>query len=356
MTYFDLSSVDKIDALIEGSIVLKRRPNLLEKDIWVVWALNTLFDSPIGENLVFKGGTSLSKVYQIINRFSEDIDLSINIRHLIPELIGDLDPPIPQSRSQAGKWTKIIRARLLELIESQIVPILLEKIKQDNLNVEIVQEDHVLYLKYEPMQVDPAVYISPEVMLEFGGRATGKPSEHHEVACDISAALPNLELPTARPMVMLAERTFLEKALGAHVYCLKGKSRGRQHFARHWHDLDCLDRHFISDKAINDQQLIQAVIKDEEHFYRENDKDGNVIDYETAMSGNICLVPTGDARIALSDDYLDMYKSGMVQSEFVPFDTLMDRLSNLETRINAVSRQLSEPDEKSIEKLDEPSI
>ena len=80
-----------------------QRPTLLlEKDVWVVWALGALFDSALADDLTFKGGTSLSKAYKVIDRFSEDIDLTYDIRKLIPDLIGG-DGFLPSSRSQASK-------------------------------------------------------------------------------------------------------------------------------------------------------------------------------------------------------------------------------------------------------------
>lgn len=85
--YFALSSKDRIDALEAAASTLGRPADLLEKDIWVVWALDALFSSRIAEHLVFKGGTSLSKAYKAIDRFSEDIDLTYDIRQIIPDLL-----------------------------------------------------------------------------------------------------------------------------------------------------------------------------------------------------------------------------------------------------------------------------
>ena len=359
MTYFDLSTNDKKDVLEEAGGILDQAPNLLEKDIWVVWALNVLFDSHFGKDLVFKGGTSLSKAYQFIYRFSEDIDLSYNIRKIIPDLIKNLEYPFPTTRSQASKWTKAVWERLPDWIQSNVIPVLSREINRNYMNAKLVQEDHVLFLEYEPMQ-ESTGYVLPKVMLEFGARSTGMPAGYHEVACDIAAAVPNLEMPTARPLVMYAERTFLDKALAAHVYCLRDKFRGREHYARHWYDLDCLDRNFISQNAIMDRQLIQDVVRDKHYFYRESDRDGNVIDYQSAMSGGIRLVPTGEARDALADDYLEMHNAEIIQSKQVPFDILMRRLSNLENRMNTTLGKIPDKDDKSVELnvdsgLDDPS-
>ncbi len=99
--FFDLSQEDQREALEYGRAETGRPAHLLEKDVWVVWTLRTLFASPLAADLTFKGGTSLSKVYKVIDRFSEDIDLTYDIRKLIPDLIG-AGGDLPASRSQAS--------------------------------------------------------------------------------------------------------------------------------------------------------------------------------------------------------------------------------------------------------------
>ena len=113
-SYFALSSKDRIDALEVAASTLGRPADLLEKDIWVVWALDALFSSRIGEHLVFKGGTSLSKAYKAIDRFSEDVDLTYDIRQIIPDLIEDPDNPYPPNRSQAknGRRPSALASRI----------------------------------------------------------------------------------------------------------------------------------------------------------------------------------------------------------------------------------------------------
>jgi Nucleotidyl transferase AbiEii toxin, Type IV TA system len=98
--YLTPSSDERLEALGVAATASGRPVHLLEKDIWVVWALQGLFESELGEHLVFKGGTSLSKGYDIIERLSEDIDITYDVRQIIPELAKG-DPPIPASRRQA---------------------------------------------------------------------------------------------------------------------------------------------------------------------------------------------------------------------------------------------------------------
>lgn len=123
--YQDLSSDDRRDALKVAERTGNYRAHLLEKDIWVVATLGVLFDAPFAGNLTFKGGTSLSKVWHAIRRFSEDIDITYDIRALAPDLVsGSGIEALPPTRSQEKRWTRAIRARLAEWVGDQAGPTL----------------------------------------------------------------------------------------------------------------------------------------------------------------------------------------------------------------------------------------
>lgn len=131
--YFALSKQDRGEVLEQAREKTGRPTHLLEKDVWVVWTLGALFESKLAVDLTFKGGTSLSKAYKIIDRFSEDLDLTHDIRKLIADLTGG-EEFLPTSRSQAGKWTKAVRDRLPEWISGEVQPLLqkaLELAKMD---------------------------------------------------------------------------------------------------------------------------------------------------------------------------------------------------------------------------------
>ncbi|MFT7774036.1 nucleotidyl transferase AbiEii/AbiGii toxin family protein [Roseateles sp.] len=112
-SYFSLSDTDRAEVLEVGRERTGRPAHLLEKDIWVVWTLGTLFGSPVSTDLTFKGGASLSKAYRIIDRFSEDLDLTYEIRKLIADLTGG-EEFLPSDRSQIREWKKAVRDRLPE--------------------------------------------------------------------------------------------------------------------------------------------------------------------------------------------------------------------------------------------------
>jgi predicted nucleotidyltransferase component of viral defense system len=101
MPEFLHASADQRTAALEHAANISARPpHLLEKDVWVVWTLRQLFEGPYAEHLVFKGGTSLSKAYSVIRRFSEDVDLTYDIRAIAGDLVGDAKSPLPVSKSQ----------------------------------------------------------------------------------------------------------------------------------------------------------------------------------------------------------------------------------------------------------------
>lgn len=332
--YFALSDKDKTDALEAAASNLGRPADLLEKDIWVVWALNALFESELGDHLAFKGGTSLSKVYKAIDRFSEDVDVTYDIRQIIPDLIPDTDNPYPPNRSQATKWTNAVRGRLSNWIEVHVLPLLAARIESEKLSATLRQENDQLYLDYKAVRGGNG-YVRPSVLLEFGARSTGEPAERHDVICDLAEGVEGLTLPTARPRVMSAERTFWEKATAIHAYCLKGEFRGGDRYARHWYDLDCLDQIGVARSAIHDRTLAATVSEHKQHFFRENDKDGKVINYTEAVSGSLCLVPSDQPLEALEQDYQKMIDAGLLRSDAIGFGELMERLSDLQSRANA---------------------
>ena len=238
--FFQISAAERLDALNAVADISGLPPHLLEKDIWVVWSLHQLFAGPYAEHLVFKGGTSLSKAYGVIRRFSEDVDMTYDIRAIAGDLVGDSDAPLPTTKSQEKKWSKEIRARLSDWVATEIMPRLKQALDLNGLPAIVRAEDDKVFIDYVPL-VTGTGYVSPAVMLEFGARSTGEPSESRVIRCDAAAFLEAVEFPTATPQVMRAERTFWEKATAIHVFCAQGTFRGGDRFARHWHDLTRLD-------------------------------------------------------------------------------------------------------------------
>lgn len=330
--YITLSAEDQ-DAAIGVATTESGKPAyLLEKDVWVVWALAALFDSPFAEHLVFKGGTSLSKAYKVIDQFSEDIDITYDIRVLLSDLVGNAEDALPPTASQGHKWTKAAKQRLAKLVAVEVLPFIKERLAASNTRATATAKEDCIYIAYEAV-AKGYDYVAPTVKIEFGARSTGDPHEVHEITCDAAPHLPDLTFPKASPHVMRAERTFWEKATAVHVYCRGGKLTGEA-IARHWYDLKCLDDAKIAGAALRDRELALRVARHKDLFFREKDGTGKRIDYVEAVSGGLVLVPAGEALERLRRDYEKMVGDGLLQRSADEFDRVMEICGQIAKRAN----------------------
>jgi hypothetical protein len=289
--FFELSERDREEALEVVAARCGRPTHLLEKDVWVVWLLSVLFESPFASTLTFKGGTSLSKVYRVIDRFSEDIDLTYDIRELVPESLKG-DDALPSTNSQAQKWTKAVRKSLPIWIDTAVAPLVREALTRARLTATVSRDEALaerLLVDYAPLRRGTG-YVSPRVVLDFGARSTGEPHEIRNVTCDMAEHIPGVLFPEARPQVLKIARTFWEKATAAHVYCLQDKNRGER-FSRHWHDLAAIAATEQFGAIANDREVAEAVAEHKSWFFVEKDADGAVIDYRAAVRGHLKIVP-----------------------------------------------------------------
>lgn len=331
--FLKLSAADRREALAVAAAGSGRPIHVLDKDVWLVWLLDVLFQSPFGEHLVFKGGSSLSKGYQIISRFSEDVDLTYDIRVLAPDLSGSGIDPLPATRSQEKRWTRDIRSRLPVWIAEQVMPQISAALADQGLAATLSSEGEKVFLEYAALAAGSG-YVRPVVTLEFGARSTGEPWESRMIACDAAPNVAGVVFPSATARVMRPERTFWEKATAVHVFCQQGEFRGGERFSRHWHDLTRLDAAGFADAAIADRTLADAVAKHKSMFFSEKNVSGAMIDYGAAVSGGLQLVPGDEALASLSLDYARMLDDGLLPTDTEPFETLLEQCRDLEARAN----------------------
>jgi hypothetical protein len=329
--FLTLSRDERLEALGVAATASGRPDYLLEKDVWVVWVLQGLFGSPLGKHLVFKGGTSLSKGYGIIQRFSEDIDLTYDIRELIPELAKG-NPPIPANRSQADKWDDAVRQKLAAWVKNKALPVLEKHAKDTVVDVTFTIDGSKIHVNYDPVTERPE-YIPARVTLEFGARSTGEPAEDRPIVCDAAEYLPDLAFPTATPRTMLPKRTFWEKATAVHVFC-KGDLKGDR-LSRHWCDLVRLDEAGFAQAAFDDAALAREVADWKAKFFRAKDRNGNWVDYGAAVSGQLQLVPDAKGLKELEADYKKMVEAGLLWGDVEEFDELMELCADLQKRANS---------------------
>jgi hypothetical protein len=203
---------------------------------------------------VFKGGTFLSKAYDVIGRFSEDIDVTYDVRALIPALAGD--GALPKNKSQVKKWREAIDETLPRWVQNAVRPVIEKHAVNSGVDVTVTVEGADVYVDYDPL-VSGTGYSPPRVTIEFGARSTGEPCEERRITCDAAEHVPELEFPAAKPRVMLPKRTFWEKATAIHVFCKQGTQGDR--LSRHWHDLVRLDDAGYAAEAFGDRALANDI-------------------------------------------------------------------------------------------------
>lgn len=342
-SWWELTEADRKEAIAFSSSTLGRPSHVIEKDLWVVWALQQLFSSPFGQSITFKGGTSLSKVFRVISRFSEDIDLTVNILDFLPaDVVGD--DPIPVSRNQVKRIRKAIDTQLPEWLDSVVVPLLSERIQETNHPATVVRPTGSLdtvNIEYGPV-FRGGGYLLPRVKLEFGARTTGLPRSKHRVTADMSVAIPSVVLPVADVFVLSAERTFWEKATAIHVFCSQARLLADR-FSRHWSDVVALWHCGHGPSAVGDRALARDVALVKEAFYPAKDKRGYPVDYHRAVSGEISLLPDAVQKEQLRHDYEAMESDGLLNTDSLPFDDVINAISDIEKNINRHTGETKTP-------------
>jgi hypothetical protein len=314
---------------------------IIEKDFWVCWTLKRLFGIQ-GENspgLVFKGGTSLSKGYDAIRRFSEDIDLSFNRTDLGYE--GDRDPEAASSRKKAEKLIDDLVADVEKHIATGMLPRLSAAIEGElgptaeagwSLKIEPGHPQNLIF--YYPPSL-PAkdyagfAYMSRSVKLEVGARGDPWPTEKREIISYVAQEFPDFfEEPACSVNVLALRRTFWEKATALHAeYHLE--SATPQYFSRHYYDLATLADTDEGKKAMKDIGLLKQVADHKSLFFR-----SRWARYDTARAGTLRLSPHPNRVSDLRADYRKM--APMMFDDPPPsFDDIMKRIVVLEKAINA---------------------
>lgn len=210
--YLALTDADRRYALAAAEYKCGRKAHILEKDIWVVATLRALFNASFAEHLIFKGGTSLSKVWKAIDRFSEDIDITYDIRVLEPDLVSSVgEDAIPTTRSQVKCWSNRIRKDLPCWIRDVARPKIQEALSDAGFEAQYRAESERLYIRYEPL-FEASGIVRPEVMVEFGARSTGEPHVVYLVECDIAAHLPEIRFPSDTSDCNAGRANFLGKS------------------------------------------------------------------------------------------------------------------------------------------------
>jgi predicted nucleotidyltransferase component of viral defense system len=313
---------------------------LIEKDFWVCWSLHRLFSrmADLPATLLFKGGTSLSKVFGAIDRFSEDVDLSLNREGL--GFDDERDPYMAASKKQSRRLIDELTERCVGEIRDSVLPMLDEDFAsilntsgESSWSLEISTHDPQTILFTYPRGRSEGSsatgYVQPQVRLEIGARSDHWPVIEGVVESYAATEFPNLfERRTATVRTLAAERMFWEKVTLLHAeYHRPADKPCGERLTRHYYDVAQLYQGEIGRRAVVQTDLLESVVRHKSLFFH-----SGWANYQTAVPGSIRLLPTRSRIDELKRDYKAMAE--MFFAEPPPLDAILRVIGELEERIN----------------------
>ncbi len=324
--FIKLNKKDKLNIFNQTSERSGLPSSAVEKDWWVTLSLNIIFSLPYANQIVFKGGTSLSKAWNLIERFSEDIDLVIDRKHLGFE--GEL------SKTQVKKLRKasysFIGTEFYNDINNELIKLGVsdyELVVQETKNTDT--DPLIIELRYKSL-TEESDYLKPRVLIEVGARSLMEPVDEKAIISMISSEfsqLPFAEKEITIPVVS-PKRTFLEKVFLLHEEFQKETKFIRvERMSRHLYDLEKLMDTPHGIDALKDADLYNIIVE-----HRRNFNAIRGIDYANHTSKSINIVPPEETIKHWEKDYKTMQES-MFYGSTISFGKLIERITELNTRI-----------------------
>ncbi len=307
----------------------------IEKDFWVCWTLKHLFSLEAIPELRFKGGTSLSKVFRLIDRFSEDIDISIDRAAL--GFSGERDLANPKlSATKRKALSEELRAAITAEVQARILPKLRARFEtvlgQKGWALTPSQEaneDMTLLFQYPPAFAYKD-YLRPQIKIEFG-RGDQQPSQKFPVTPFVAEEFPDaVSEKSAEIAVLDCERTFWEKITLVHAENHRpDPAKLKPRMSRHWSDVAVMSTATrFQDEKLSISLLQQVILFKQIHF------GATWAHYETALPGTLRILPNAELTKILREDYVQMKE--MFPAESLSFEGVLQRLQMLEKRLNAL--------------------
>ncbi len=314
---------------------------IIEKDFWVCWTLDRIFSNDkLSNHVIFKGGTSLSKCYGMIDRFSEDIDLTLSKEYI--GINSDNDPANATSRSQRDNRLQQLTTQFEEKIYNEIKPMLLEYFKKHlseyfsdtewKLEPEKDDKGNLSLFFYYPATIENSGedYIESAVKLEFGARGDINPCEKKMICPYVQELLPALfeSPPEITVTALTAKRTFWEKVTLLHAEYHRDPSKPiNTRMFRHYYDVVMLDKHNLTKDALQDDGLLKDVVRNKSTYFP-----SNKAKYDEAVIGSLRLYPNDAFIDQLRQDHAKM--SIMFFGEAPDFDETIQKIKTIESVIN----------------------
>lgn len=302
---------------------------IIEKDFWVCWMLDYLFHRNAYKNsLAFKGGTSLSKAYDLIKRFSEDIDLILDWRTLG---YSENEPWKDRSNTQQDQFNQEANSKAEKFLKTKFIPALNKDLSEE-LKIAIecyvdANDPQTVKFIYPRSFSDAAIL--QEIRLEIGALAAWTPVKKQKITSYAAQYYGNsFEQSSTEILTLLPERTFWEKITILHREAFRSADKEfPSRYSRHYYDLYCMSLGDIKYSALADRELLSKVVEFKKKFYR-----SPWAKYDLADYGTIRLMPPTYNMRKLEDDYNHM--KNMLFGDKPTFNQIMDTISKLEIEIN----------------------
>jgi hypothetical protein len=321
-----LSTEERKELFSETAVKMETTSAIIEKDFWVVWTLDKIFaDERLNKILMFKGGTSLSKVFNLIGRFSEDIDLILDWREVTKE-----DPEEERSsKSKQVKFNAQVNEDAKEYISDVILPVI-STLLSPLCKCQIDEEDAFnINITYPASFDDP--YLKPQILLEIGPLASWLPSDSFEISAYAAQKFPTVfDRSMCKVNAIVAKRTFWEKATILHQETNRAEAKPLPpRYSRHYYDLAIMAQSEVKDEALSDLELLKQVVNFKQKFYP-----AAWAKFEDAKPGTLKLLPEDFRMDALAKDYNAM--GHMIFDKQLSFEEIVETLAALEEEINVM--------------------
>ena len=327
--FLKLSGEEKREVFQAVSLSMGLRSDIVEKDFWVCFMLNHLFHKcKYKDAFVFKGGTSLSKAYHVIERFSEDIDIILDWRKIVPT---DDNPWNDRSKTKQDQYNKLVNAKAAEFYASDLVPCLnheLEEVLGKGQWVAVDENDEMVVNFYYP-QLFEVEYLRDKVRLEIGPLAEWLPSHVTDIQSFVSEKYPQLFARKVTEILTIdVERTFWEKLTILHKMANFPVNKNLPpRYARHLYDVYCMMNSPVKEQAFARKELLEKDVIFKQKFYY-----AKSAHYETATLKEISLIPADHIMDAVKQDYAAM--KNMIYGDYPGFETIIEKLKELEMEVH----------------------
>lgn len=331
--FLELSDSQRKSVYESVAIKVGLPAQVIEKDFWVTAILQTVFTLPVAKQLVFKGGTSLSKGWKLIERFSEDIDIAVD-----PIILG-----VPEGDLTKKQIKKLRKTSSLFVLE-QLTPMICEELQREGLHSFITvdaqpngegdntyPEPRQIYLHYKSVFDKALTYLRPDVVLEVSARSLIEPTEAIQIKSILGEHLPVLPLTDSVIHTAIPAKTFLEKVFLLHeLFSVPRHGMIAEHKSRHLYDLHVMMNKDFAKKAVIDDILWESIRHHREIYTSVRD-----IDYTPDVRKRLRLIPREDILDTWRADY-DAMKESMIYGNKPSFDELLEGMSELQREFREI--------------------